>query len=237
MFSLRMLRPVVLAVAWMVSPFWAGTAQAHGVTLRVHHHLPVESAFHTRFLLPWLDKLEQESHGYLRFQVFPATPANGNPLQLIDQVKDRAADIVWTSVGDDTKRFPAFAVFSLPFRLHSAKGANRALWEYVQMHNLAKKEFAGLRLLAVHLSVAGSSGSMEIAGKGDPEPPSRPKQFILAMNAEAYKSLSDETKKIIHANSGAEMSALLGRTLVDDVADAGRPTNSATTASPAQGTD
>ena len=190
---------LIVALVCMLAPLWPGAARAHGVTLKLHHFLPADSPFHTKFLLPWLEKVENESHGLLRFQVFPALPMG----QLYDQVKDRAADVVWTAVGNPAGRFPAFEVFNLPFTIHSAQGSSRALWEYVQANDLAKKEFAGVRLLAVQVATLESNEKARVLSG----------VFIFAMNSAAYKSLSDELKKVIIANSGAETSAWLGKIL------------------------
>ncbi len=189
----------MVALVCILASFWASAARAHGVTLKLHHFLPADSPFHTQFLLPWLAKVENESHGLLRFQVFPAQPMG----PLYDQVKAGAADIVWTAVGNPAGRFPAFEVFNLPFTIHSAQGSSRALWEYVQANDLAKKEFAGVRLLAVQVATLESNEKARLLSG----------TLIFAMNSAAYKSLSDELKKVIIANSGAETSAWLGKIL------------------------
>ncbi len=213
MMSRRPVRFFVLAVVFAIAAPWAELARAHGVTLKIHHALPVDSVFHARFLLPWKEKLEQESNGYLRIQIFPATVASENPLQLYDQVKDRTTDIVWTSVGNDANRFPGIEVFNLPLSTRTAKGSNRALWEYIQANNLARREFTGVRLLAVHVSPAPAQ-TARVSNFAD--------VFVLLMNAEAYRGLSDELKKVINANSGAGMSATLGRIFDDSNARAGQ---------------
>ena len=134
-----------------------------------------------------------------KFQVFSALPVG----QLYDQVKDRAADVVWTAVGNPAGRFPAFEVFNLPFTTHSAQGSSRALWEYVRVNDLANKEFVGVRLLAVQEATLESNEKARLLSGA----------FLFAMNSAAYKSLSDELKKVIIANSGAETSAWLGKIL------------------------
>ena len=192
---------LIVALVCILASFWASAARAHGVTLKVHHFLPADSPFHTKFLLPWLAKLEDESHGLLRFQVSPAMEMG----QLYDQVKNQTADIVWTAVGIPAGRFPAFEVFKLPLAVHSSKGSSRALWEYVQANDLAKKEFAGVRLLAVQVSSVESNEKAPVFSD----------VFIFAMNSELYKSLSDELRKVIIANSGAATSALLGKMLAN----------------------
>lgn len=216
MVSRRAARLIVVALACVIALQWQNEVHAHGVTLKIHHFLPADSAFHTRFLLPWKEKLEKESDGHLRIQAYPAMQLGGNPSQLYDQAKDRTVDIVWTAVAYDAWRFPAFEVFNLPLMTHSAKGSSRALWQYVQVHNLARKEFAGVRLLAVRVSPAGSGDKEQTLPEGDMNPPLLHwNVFVLAMNADAYKSLPDELKTVISANSGAETSAWLGK-IFDD---------------------
>ncbi len=187
----RLKHLLVVAVLLVFAPLFANYANAHGVTLKVQHFLPADSPFHTQFLLPWLAKLESESHGLLRFQTFPTMQMGGTPEQLYDQVKERTADIIWTKAALHAQRFPAFGVFNLPLAMNSSEGSSRALWEYVQAQDLARSEFSGVRLLAVHVVTIDT--------------------FILAMNSASYKSLSDELKKVIIANSGAATSAWLGK--------------------------
>jgi TRAP-type C4-dicarboxylate transport system substrate-binding protein len=204
----------VVFFACAIALQWTGDARAHGVTLKIHHFLPADSAFHTRFLLPWKEKVEKESDGHLRIQIYPAMQPGGNPAQLYDQVKDRTADIVWTPVAYDAWRFPAFEVFTLPLMTNSAKGSNRALWEYVQTQNLAKKEFAGVRLLAVNVSSAVGFGRQAPVLSED-ESALHSDVFIFAMNSDVYKSLPDELRQVIMTNSGAATSAWIGEVLDD----------------------
>ena len=194
--------------------------RAHGVTLKIQHCLPADSKFNTRFLLPWKEKLENESDGHLRIQIYPAMQLCGSPSQLYDQVRDRTADIVWTSVDNEARRFPAFEVFNLPLMTNTARGSNRALWEYVQIHNLAKREFAGVRLLAVHVSTVRSRDNSEAPPEGDSKSALLNDVFIFAMNSDVYKSLPDELKKVIGTNSGADTSEWLGKVLEDSQASA-----------------
>jgi TRAP-type C4-dicarboxylate transport system substrate-binding protein len=200
----------VLMFLWLcaIAAPWIGAAHAHGVTLKIHHAQPEDSAFHSRFLLPWKEKLEKESNGYLRIQVFPTLATSDKPA-LYEQVKDRNADIVWASIAEGTRRFPGFEVFNLPLPTHSAKGSSRALWEYVQANNLARREFSGVRLLAVQLA------PKPLARRDSSSASTQSDLFVLVMNAETYRSLSEEIKRVITANSGADTSALLGK-LFDD---------------------
>ncbi len=276
----RMRRSLGIAAVCLALPLWASTANGHGVTLKVHHGLPADSAFHTRFLVPWAQKVEKESGGRIRFRLFPALQMGGGAPELYDQVKEGVADIVWTGVGDTPERFPAVEVFELPLAANSAQGSSRALWEYVRLNDLSRKEFDGVRLLAVgrhdapqlhmrnkrvqavadlaglkigtparaasiFLSALGatpveipaaqtaqalSSGAVDGAllswdaltalGSGelvkchtqlDPQTPWLYSEvFVLAMNSATYKSLPEDLRKVIGANSGADTSAWLG---------------------------
>jgi TRAP-type C4-dicarboxylate transport system substrate-binding protein len=73
----------------------------------------------------------------------------GTPPQLIDQVKDGVADIVWTLPGYTAGRFPLMEVFELPFMTNSAESASRAAWDYYQQ--VGQKELPGIKALAVHV--------------------------------------------------------------------------------------
>jgi TRAP-type C4-dicarboxylate transport system substrate-binding protein len=85
------------------------------VTLRLHHFLPPVSNVHTKLLTPWVKKIEQESGGRLKIDIFPSMQLGGTPPQLYDQARDGVADIIWTLPGSTPGRFPRIEVFELPF--------------------------------------------------------------------------------------------------------------------------
>src|SRR3712207_7344504 len=60
-------------------------AAAQETTLRLHHFLPAVSNVHRFFLQPWAQKVQSESGGRLRIQIFPAMQLGGAPPQLYDQ--------------------------------------------------------------------------------------------------------------------------------------------------------
>ncbi|HRP94730.1 MAG TPA: TRAP transporter substrate-binding protein [Rhodocyclaceae bacterium] len=124
-------------------------AAAEQVTLRVHHFLPTGSTAHAKFITPWCDKINSESAGRLKCQIFPAMQLGGTPPQLIDQARDGIADIVWTLPGYSAGRFPIVEVFELPFMMTTAEATSRAVWDFVQAHDQA--EFKDVRPLAFHV--------------------------------------------------------------------------------------
>jgi len=102
-----------------------GSAQ-DAVTLRLHHFLPAVSNVHRHFLQPWTRKIQEESQGKLRIQIFPSMQLGGAPPQLYDQARDGVADIVWTLPGNTPGRFPRIEVFELPFVAHRRAKVNAA---------------------------------------------------------------------------------------------------------------
>ena len=108
------------------------SAFAQDVTLRLHQFLPPQGTVPAKALTPWAKKIETESNGRIKIQLFPSMQLGGTPPQLFDQARDGVVDIVWTLPGYTPGRFPKSEVFELPFMAGlSAEKTSRALWEYV----------------------------------------------------------------------------------------------------------
>jgi TRAP-type C4-dicarboxylate transport system substrate-binding protein len=132
-----------------------GMAAAQEVKLKVHHFLPPGSTAHAKFITPWCDKVNKESAGRLKCEIYPAMQLGGTPPQLIDQVRDGVADIVWTLPGYSAGRFPAIEVFELPFMINTAESSSRALWEYIHVNKLDQTEYKDVKPLVFHVHDAG----------------------------------------------------------------------------------
>lgn len=85
------------------------------VTLKLHHFLPPVSNGHAKMLAPWAKKVEDDSQGKIKINIFPSMQLGGTPPQLYDQARDGVVDIVWTLPGSTPGRFPTTEVFELPF--------------------------------------------------------------------------------------------------------------------------
>ena len=131
----------------------AATAAQSVTTLKVHHFLPTGSTTHAKLIVPWCAKIEAESSGRLKCQIFPSMQLGGTAPQLYDQVRDGVADVVWTLPGYNAGRFPSMEVFELPFMISDAQSASRAAWQYYEKHG--RSEFRDVRPLAVHVHDAG----------------------------------------------------------------------------------
>ncbi|WP_066258415.1 TRAP transporter substrate-binding protein [Hydrogenophaga flava] len=126
----------------------AGTAMAQTVTLRLHQMLPPQATIPAKAIVPWAQKVEAESGGKIKVQLFHAMQLGGAPPQLFDQAKDGVVDITWTVLGYTPGRFPKTEVFELPFMSSSAEASSRAIQEYVE--KFAADEFKDVKLIAVH---------------------------------------------------------------------------------------
>jgi TRAP-type transport system periplasmic protein len=113
----------------------ATRAGAQEVSMRLHHFMGGVSPGHREFLVPWSKKVEAESGGRIKIDVFPSMQLGGAPPQLFDQARDGVVDLVWTLPGYTANRFPLSEVFELPFvAAKRAMSNSRALQEFSQKH-------------------------------------------------------------------------------------------------------
>ena len=128
-------------------------------TFKLHHMLPPVSNAHTNFLQPWAEKVEAESNGRIKIDIYPAMQLGGKPPQLFDQVRKGVVDLSWTVTGYTPGRFPKSTVFELPFIPLSARITSMALQEYAEKE--MQDEMKDVHLLAMHTHFPGSLHSRE----------------------------------------------------------------------------
>jgi TRAP-type transport system periplasmic protein len=106
-------------------------ADAPQLTLKLHHSFSAVSAVHEKFLAPWARKVEADSGGRIRIDLFPSMQLGGAPAHLFDQARDGVADIVWAVPGATPGRFPKSEAFELPFvPSHRALVNSKALEDF-----------------------------------------------------------------------------------------------------------
>jgi TRAP-type transport system periplasmic protein len=121
---------------------------AQEVTLKVSHFLPPNSNYQKLVLEPWCAKLATESGNKLKCQIYPAMQLGGTPPQLVDQVKNGVADIIWTSPSYSTGRFPYTEALEQPFVVPAGGLAgSRTMWEYYTQ--FGAKDYADYKMLAI----------------------------------------------------------------------------------------
>ena len=125
-----------------------GFAQ-QAVTLKFHTFMAPTSNVWLNMHKAWMDKVEKDSKGRIKFEAYPAMQLGGTPVQLYDQARDGVVDIVWTLPGNTAGRFPRVEVFELPFIMTNAEATSKAYWEYVQ--TMAPDEFKETHVLALQV--------------------------------------------------------------------------------------
>ena len=129
-------------------PHLSGLAQ-QSVTLKFHTFMAPLSNVWLLMHKPWMEKVEKESGGRIKFEAYPAMQLGGTPVQLYDQARDGVVDIIWTLPGNTAGRFPRIEVFELPFMMNNAEATSKAYWEYFQTQ--CPDEFKETHVLALHV--------------------------------------------------------------------------------------
>jgi len=136
------------AAAVLGTPGLSGFAQ-QSVTLKFHTFMAPQSNVWLSMHKPWMEKVEKDSGGRIKFEAYPAMQLGGTPVQLYDQARDGVVDVVWTLPGNTAGRFPRIEVFELPFVMNNAEATSKAYWEYFQTQ--CPDEFKETQVLALHV--------------------------------------------------------------------------------------
>jgi TRAP-type C4-dicarboxylate transport system substrate-binding protein len=141
---------LAVALAAALAFGMSGVACAQQVTtLKFHTFHPPQSNSWKNMVAVWMDRVEKDSGGSIKFERYPSLQLGGNPGQLYDQARDGVADIVWTSPGYNAGRFPRLEVFELPFMMGTTEGTSKAAWDFLQTHS--KDEFADTHPMAINV--------------------------------------------------------------------------------------
>jgi TRAP-type C4-dicarboxylate transport system substrate-binding protein len=154
------------AAAALGAPALSGLAQ-QTVTLKFHTFMAPQSDVWLTMHKPWMEKVEKESGGRIKFEAYPAMQLGGTLPQLYDQARDGVVDVVWTLPGGTAGRFPRIEVFELPFMMNNAEATSKAYWEYFQTQ--CPDEFKEVQVLALHVHGPGMfhSATKQIKSPGD----------------------------------------------------------------------
>lgn len=137
-------------------------AAAQEVTLRFQHFVSPMSANPTHFMQPWAEKIEADSDGRIKVELYPAMQLGGTAQEMFDMVRDGVVDGGWIAHSYQPGRFPEAEALELPFMVtKSAEEASRAAWVYGQKHLL--DDFEGVKVIAMHMHGRGL-----VHKKGDP---------------------------------------------------------------------
>ncbi|MGA7431984.1 MAG: TRAP transporter substrate-binding protein, partial [Xanthobacteraceae bacterium] len=121
-------------------------ADAPQAVLKLHHFMSAVSSAHDKFIVPWARKVQADSGGRIRIDIFPSMQLGGAPPRLFDQARDGDADIVWTAPSLTPGRFPKIEMFDLPFvPSRRALVSSKALQDFAALN--LKDEFHEVRPL------------------------------------------------------------------------------------------
>ena len=128
----------------------ATTSFAQEVTLRFQHFVSPNSANPKYFIEPWAEKVEAESNGRIKVEIYPFMQLGGKAQSQYDLIRDGAIDGGWVIPGYQPGRFPEAEALELPFMVtKSAEEASRAAWNFTQKH--LADDFRDVHLIAAHM--------------------------------------------------------------------------------------
>lgn len=138
---------LALGAMHFAAPFVGRAFAQETVTLRMHTHVPpVSGSF--KNLKWWTEKVEKESDGKLKIELFGSMQLGGKPPDVYDQVKNGVVDIGWTLPGYKAGIFPVTSAFELPFIGAPAHIVSPAIDTFVRKH--AQKEWSDVHPIVVH---------------------------------------------------------------------------------------
>jgi TRAP-type C4-dicarboxylate transport system substrate-binding protein len=178
-------------------------------TLKLHHMLPPMSMAHSQFLVPWAERVETESNGRIKIDIYPAMQLGGKPPQLFDQTRKGIVDLSWTVAGYTPGRFPKMTSFELPFIPGSAKATSMALQDYSETE--MQDEMKDVHVIALHTHTPGSFHSRDKAIKT--------LEDLEGMKVRAPNKVMSEAFKSVGANTVflpvTEMPSALSKGVID----------------------
>ncbi len=128
----------------------ASGAYAQEVTLRFQHFVSPKSANPTYFMQPWADKIEADSNGRIKVELYPFMQLGGKAPNQYDLIRDGAVDGGWVIPGYQPGRFPEAEAMELPFMVtKSGEDASRAAWQFTEKHLM--DDFKDVKLIAAHM--------------------------------------------------------------------------------------
>ena len=130
-FSGRSTPTMVAAILLGSALAGAAPAAAQEVTLRFHTHVPPVAGSYKN-LAWWAEKVEKDSGGKLKIQMFGSMSLGGNAPDIYDQVKNGTVDLGFTLPGYKAGLFPVTSAFELPFIGAETPVTSQALEVYSQ---------------------------------------------------------------------------------------------------------
>lgn len=211
MHSMKVIGVTVAAAALAAGfGFVATPVLAQTQTLRMHTFVPPVAGSYKN-LDWWRKKVEKDSSGALKIQLFGSMQLGGKPSDLYSQTKNGVVDIGWVLPGYTAGLFPRLEVFELPFIGDKASIVSPAVDDYVR--KWGKEEWGD-----VHVIVAHSAGESVIHTKSKPI---KTLDDFKGMKIRTPSRISTEALKALGATPvpipGLKMTEAFMRNVVDGV--------------------
>ena len=143
-------RDLIGLVAGSLAAMAATGAAAQEHTFNLHHFLGAMAPAQTGMLEPWARRVEENSGGRVKIEIFPAMSLGGTPPELVQQARDGVVDLVWTVNGYTPGQFPRTEVFELPgVFVNDIKAANLAMHDMFE--ESLKDDYRGLEVMWLHV--------------------------------------------------------------------------------------
>ena len=139
-----------LAGLTVAAALWAGTVMAQEITLKLHQFLSAKAPAQTQMLEPWAKRVEENSGGKVKIEIYPAMTLGGRPPELVQQVRDGVVDLIWTVNGYTPGLFPRSEVFELPGVFVNDPAATNIAMRRMFESDLAA-EYQGLEVMFLHV--------------------------------------------------------------------------------------
>jgi TRAP-type transport system periplasmic protein len=130
-----------------ITLFVSQPASAEPITLRLHTFVPPVSGSY-KSLAWWAQKVEKDSGGRLKIQIFGSMQLGGKAPDVYDQVKNGVVDLGWTLPGYTAGLFPITLVFELPFIGGRAEIVSPAVNAFLEKYG--KKEWGDVHPIVFH---------------------------------------------------------------------------------------
>ena len=119
-------------------------------TFRLHSFSSPTALDHTLHLDRWAERVQSQSGGRIKIDVFPAMQLGGQPRDLVQQLEDGVVDMIWTVPGFTPGRFMGTEGLELPF-MNTGLSVTQspAAMAFAEKH-LADNEYRGVKIISIH---------------------------------------------------------------------------------------
>jgi len=141
------------------------SAQDKTFVLKLSHWVPPSHPLQ-KALEDWGASVEKDSHGTIKYQVFPAQQL-GKAFDHYNMARDGIADLTYVNPGYEPGRFPIIGAGELPFLFGDAKGGSRAIDAWYRKYAAQEMKDVKFCLAFVHDPGSFHSRTKKIVVPGD----------------------------------------------------------------------